>query len=64
MLDFVLGGLEVEVVGEGVCLAGGVVQLDTQLELAPAVFGDTEGDFLEVCMMLERECWHRSGGAE
>ena len=53
MLDFVLGGLEVEVVGENVCLAGSIVQFDTELKLAPAVFRDTEGWLLDVCMRLD-----------
>ena len=63
MLDFVLGGLEVEVVREGVGLASGIVKFDTELKLTPAVFGDAEGRFLEVCMRLDGDRRNRGNVA-
>lgn len=52
MLDLVLACLEVEVVGEGVRLAGEVDQSQSKLELTPSIFRDAERRFFERCTVL------------
>ena len=59
MLDFVFGGLEVEVVGKRVGFAAVVGEVDEQFEFAPPIFSDTKRGFLVRWRELE---WVRGEG--
>jgi len=66
VLDLVARVLEIEVVKEFVGLALDILEVDFELEFAPAILCYSEGGILENCMTpnVRRTAWRMSGSRE